>query len=195
MSADTTPITPARFAVALKDLSIGMLHVKVLEIRNSIAHLQYSNAELKPFAEGLATAMPENENNPTTDGTPDQDCIDAIKENEQVIDRMMERIAIIRVEVEERGASWEEFQAIGDAQTEVGAGDDNTNSSNADGRHSAWTDGTFQTGIIRNGQVHRDQDAGSRQGGGTLDDDQLRAAMDEQLRTLGDDDDDNGMHL
>ena len=56
MSADTRPISPARFAAALKDLSVGMLHLKVLEIRNSIAHLQYSNDQLRPFADGSATA-------------------------------------------------------------------------------------------------------------------------------------------
>lgn len=197
MSADTTPITPARFAAALKDLSIGMLQVKVLEIRNSIAHLQYSNAELKPFAEGLATAVSGTGNGTTTDGAPDQDCIDAIKENEEVIDRMMERIALIRMEVEERGASWAEMEANGDAPTEPNtAANTTTTSSDANERHSAWTDGTFQTGTIRGGQVQLDENAGSRQGGGTLNDDQLRAAMEEQLRNLGDaEEEENGMHL
>ncbi|UKZ80781.1 hypothetical protein TrVFT333_008546 [Trichoderma virens FT-333] len=141
MSADTTPISPARFASAIKDLSLGMLHLKVLEIRNSIAHLQYSNDQLKPFADGTSAALGEPA------AAPDQDCIDAIKENEVVIDRMAERLAIVRVEVEERGVSWTEFQS----QDEVEA------STNAEGtRHSAWTDGTFQTGTISNGQVRFD---------------------------------------
>ncbi|CEI64119.1 hypothetical protein FVEN_g8967 [Fusarium venenatum] len=198
-SADTRPIAPARFAAALKDLSIGMLHLKVLEIRNSIAHLQYSNDQLKPFAEGTETT-PSGEAS-----APDQDCIDAIRENEGVIDRMAERIALIRVEVEERGLNWTEFQhrdeseskndedaaaaavVNGNAQTDAAA-------SNTESRHDAWSDGTFQTGTIRNGEVHLDREAGRPEGGG-LNDEQLRRALEERMRDLGTDDDEGGMHL
>ncbi|KAJ4858826.1 hypothetical protein T069G_07093 [Trichoderma breve] len=154
MSADTTPISPARFASAIKDLSLGMLHLKVLEIRNSIAHLQYSNDQLKPFADGTSAALGESS------AAPDQDCIDAIKENEVVIDRMAERLAIIRAEVEDRGVSWTEFQSQDEveagANTEAGEaltnGDVVADDQAAETRHSAWTDGTFQTGTISNGQ-------------------------------------------
>ncbi|GKU00135.1 hypothetical protein FLAG1_07529 [Fusarium langsethiae] len=198
-SADTRPIAPERFAAALKDLSIGMLHLKVLEIRNSIAHLQYSNDQLKPFADGIETT-PSGEAS-----APDQDCIDAIRENEVVIDRMAERIALIRVEVEERGLNWTEFQnrdetaskndedaaaaavVNGDAQPDVAA-------SNTESRHDAWSDGTFQTGIIRNGEVHLDREAG-RPEGGSLSDEQLRRALEERMRDLGTEDDEGGMHL
>ncbi|RGP61186.1 hypothetical protein FSPOR_10171 [Fusarium sporotrichioides] len=197
-SADTRAIAPERFAAALKDLSIGMLHLKVLEIRNSIAHLQYSNDQLKPFAEGTET-IPSGEAS-----APDQDCIDAIRENEVVIDRMAERIALIRVEVEERGLNWTEFQnrdetaskndedaaaavVNGDAQPDVAA-------SNTESRHDAWSDGTFQTGTIRNGEVHLDREAG-RPEGGSLSDEQLRRALEERMRDLGTEDDEGGMHL
>jgi hypothetical protein len=98
MSSATTPISPARFAAALKDLPLSTLHLKAAELRNSIAHLDYSNEQLKPFAEGT------NEGN--SNGQPDQDCIDAIKENEGVIARMMERIELLKQEVEGRGSSW-----------------------------------------------------------------------------------------
>ena len=82
MSAETQPITPARFAEALQDLPTSALALKVLELRNSIAHLDYSNAELKPFADGTASAIESpGQQQATTTGTPDQDCIDAIKEN------------------------------------------------------------------------------------------------------------------
>ncbi|KAJ4163497.1 hypothetical protein LMH87_005220 [Akanthomyces muscarius] len=111
-SADTTPISPARFAAALKDLSVAMLHLKVLEIRNSIAHLQYSNDQLRPFADGTATAASSGAAAAAaaaSPGEPDQDCVDAIRENEQVVERMAERIALVRLEVEERGVSWDEF--------------------------------------------------------------------------------------
>jgi hypothetical protein len=175
-----------------------MLHLKVLEIRNSIAHLQYSNDQLKPFAEGTETA-PSGEAS-----APDQDCIDAIRENEGVIDRMAERIALIRAEVEERGLDWTEFQnrdeaaskndedaaaaaVNGDAQPDIAA-------SNTESRRDPWTDGTFQTGTIRNGEVHLDREAG-RPEGGSLSDEQLRRALEERMRDLGTEDDEGGMHL
>lgn len=166
MSADTTPIAPARFASAIKDLSIGMLHLKVLEIRNSIAHLQYSNDQLKPFAEGTSVALGETS---TSAAEPDQDCIDAIKENEVVIDRMAERLAIVRMEVEDRGISWTEFQSQDEVAASTDAGVEGIEEAAINGlvngeiagqsgetRHSAWTDGTFQTGTISNGQVQFD---------------------------------------
>ncbi|RDA84660.1 hypothetical protein CP532_3514 [Ophiocordyceps camponoti-leonardi (nom. inval.)] len=142
MSADTTPISPSRFAAALVDLSPGMLHLKLLEIRNSVAHLQYSNDQLKPFAEAE---------------TPDQDCVDALRENDVVIDRMAERVALIRVDVERRGLCWSDFnvddpppppdQAEDAAAAAAAAGDD------ANVPHAAWSDGTFQTGSLTNGEV------------------------------------------
>jgi len=49
---------------------------------------------------------------PYTDGTigePDSICIDAIKENEEVIERQLERLGLLRVEVELRGLNWREF--------------------------------------------------------------------------------------
>jgi hypothetical protein len=221
-SADTTPISPARFAAALKGLSIEMLHLKVLEIRNSIAHLQYSNDQLRPFAEGSATAATATTSSQATGGgsEPDQDCIDAIRENELVIDRMAERIALVRVEVEDRGASWTEFQSkeeadeaarqAADAAAAAANGANGANGINgtevngAAGRaHSAWTDGTFQTGTIRNGEVTLDDRtaAPARQaggaGGGGLSDEQLQRALEERMRELAsnDDGDDGGMHL
>ncbi|KPM38069.1 hypothetical protein AK830_g8497 [Neonectria ditissima] len=200
-SADTTPISPARFAAALKDLSLAMLHLKVLEIRNSIAHLQYSNDQLKPFAEGSAAVL----DNAAAEGVPDQDCIDAIKDNDLVIDRMAERIAIIRVEVEGRGLSWEEFKSRDEAESKnedepVTANGQTatttTTTTTTSSGSNPWTDGTFQTGTIRNGEVHMDSPA-SRPEGGSLSDEQLRRALEERMRNLGtdDDDDEGGMHL
>ncbi|GAB0132881.1 hypothetical protein EsDP_00001302 [Epichloe bromicola] len=215
MSADTRPISSARFAAALKDLSISMLHLKVLEIRNSIAHLQYSNDQLKPFAEGTATALCDASANATSP-QPDQDCIDAIKENEAVIDRMAERIALVRAEVEERGMSWTEFQSNEEAEAAVEkakaqAEDRQVNGQASDtqqpveGLHSAWTDGTFQTGTIRNGEFHTDSGPAAPQtsagtSGGRLNDEELRQVVEERMRNLGnrgevDDDEEGGMHL
>ena len=230
MSADTTPISSSRFAAALKDLSVEMLRLKVLEIRNSIAHLQYSNDQLKPFAEGTAVAASTasastSDSTATTTTTstannnePDQDCIDAIRENEGVIDRMAERIALIRLEVEERGVSWNEFQSKEEVEAQQlqqqqqqqqreseqnGDGEQEGSRVNGNGvGHSPWTDGTFQTGTIRNGEVHFDAPQGQTQGqtqGGSLSDEQLRRALEERMRELnhddGPEDEDGGMHL
>jgi hypothetical protein len=224
-SADPTPIPSARFATALKELSVEMLHLKVLEIRNSIAHLQYSNDQLKPFAEGTSVAAAASDGAPNTTTSqppaePDQDCIDAIRENEQVIDRMAERIALIRIEVEERGVSWTEFQSKDEVderqrqqqqQQQDNPASDAAHSNSSDGQvnggshgseqqqqqHSAWADGTFQTGTIRNGQVQFDAQPGRPQGG-TLSDEQLRQALEQRMRELNPDDADDadgGMHL
>ena len=91
MSATATPIPPARFAAALRDLPLSSLHAKAAELRNSIAHLLSSNEELKPFA-----------------AAGDKDCAEAITENEEVIRRMEERISLLKIEVEGRGMKWVE---------------------------------------------------------------------------------------
>lgn len=113
----TDPITPARFAAALPDLPLASLHLKVLELRNALRHLADSNAQLQPFADGTATARDSRAPVP---GLPDPDCADAIAENECVMARMRERIALVRREVSRRGASWAEFEEGGGAALEPG---------------------------------------------------------------------------
>lgn len=198
MSSESAPITPALFAEALKDLPASTLALKVLELRNSIAHLDYSNEELKPFAEGRATAIDSTSNAtaPASENQPDQDCIDAIRENEAVIERMQERIALIRTEVENRGLSWDEFKGkVEEEKKEEAAeqtnGDNHqttaatttTNGVNGEARdgqqqHPAWSDGTFTTGTIRG-----------------LGDEELLRRLQERMPELQDDDEEGGMHL
>ncbi|WQF78155.1 Putative translation machinery-associated protein [Colletotrichum destructivum] len=237
MSADTHPISPARFAEAVRDLSLATLHLKALEIRNSILHLQYSNAQLKPYAEGAATTLDAAD---ASLGRPDPDCVEAIRENDVVIARMEERVQIIREEVEGRGHSWNEFRSKEEVESEQQAGaangvngtttatttnglgaaraeeeriagqsaqaanESSTTTTTAASQHPAWLDGTFQMGTIRNGEIHLDttpaQPAPQTNGtGGRLSDDELRRAMEERMRGLGDgggdDDNDGGMHL
>ncbi|KAF6837358.1 secondary alcohol dehydrogenase [Colletotrichum musicola] len=220
MSADTTPISPTRFAAAIHDLSLPTLHLKVLEIRNSILHLRYSNAQLTPFAEGTATTLDAAD---AAAGRPDPTCVEAIRENELVIARMEERVALIRAEVEGRGHSWDEFKSKDEVDAESGAATTNgtaaiptTNGLGAAreeedriagqtettgaSQHPAWMDGTFQTGTIRNGEIQMDAQPGQRANGttgGRLTDEELRRAMEERMRGLGgdDNDDDGGMHL
>ncbi|KAM3512969.1 hypothetical protein MY11210_003369 [Beauveria gryllotalpidicola] len=211
-SADTTPISAERFAAALPSLSLPLLALKVLEIRNSIAHLQYSNDQLRPFA------ADDND-----EGGADPVCVDAIRENEAVIERMAERIALIRIEVEDvRGVSWQDFEDK--AQMETRAREEARLASGVLRRQqqqqqqeegevtgiaaqvngvesSPWTDGTFQTGTLRNGEVHMDAVPGTRGtngggAGGSLSDEQLRAAMEERMRQMtADADEDGGLHL
>lgn len=213
------PITPARFAAALQDLPLSSLALKVAELRNSIAHLDYSNEQLKPFA------------HPTTPGeAEDRDCVEAIQENEVVIQRMEERINLVREEVERRGASWREvgFMVSGTAEMDAEGkinghagedvamtngvvGDEARVNGHGDGRgseggmegaeggtHSAWTDGTFQTGTIGGGggAVTLDQapGQGQRRQGGTLGDEELRRRLEERMRA-DEADEDAGMHL
>ncbi|KAL5313959.1 hypothetical protein ACEPPN_018383 [Leptodophora sp. 'Broadleaf-Isolate-01'] len=209
MSSTTLPISPTAFALALKDLPLSTLHLKAMELRNSIAHLDYSNEQLRPFADGTEAS---------TGGRPDADCVEAIKENEVVIARQVERIALLRAEVEGRGGRWEEFQSkeeiegVGNGTgTGIGTveeGGQGQGEAEAEGalageRSSAWTDGTFQTGRIVNGEVRMDGDVqtnGAVNGtssttGGRLDDEALRRAMEERMRALAEEGDDEGMHL
>lgn len=193
MSSDALPISPARFALAIQDLPLSTLHLKAAEIRNSIAHLDYSNEELKPFAEG------KNEGG---NGEIDLDCVEAIKENEAVIERMMERLGLLRSEVERRGQVWVEGGF--DGKEEEGSGEAGTVDGDVNGqeRSSAWTDGTFTTGRIVNGEVQMDNSSSNTAPantttngtGGRLDDEALRRAMEERMREDAEDNE-GGMHL
>jgi len=221
MSSQTLPISPSAFASALQDLPLSTLHLKAAELRNSIAHLDYSNEQLKPFADGTDPSLPRTREGAPAE--PDQDCVDAIRENEIVIARMVERIALLKAEVEGRGCSWTEFSVpkegedLGEKEEVNGTLLNGTDGQSAGGeeetRSAAWTDGTFQTGRIVNGEVRMDgagagvvgngtngisASVNGTNGGGRLDDEALRRAMEERMRALAteDDGDDNeGMHL
>jgi len=194
MSSDALPISPARFALAIQDLPLSTLHLKAAEIRNSIAHLDYSNEELKPFAEGR---------NEGGNGQVDLDCVEAIKENEGVIERMVERMGLLRSEVERRGQVWVEGgfdgKEEGERSGEVEMVDGEVNGQE---RSSAWINGTFTTGRIVNGQVQMNgslsnpapTNTTTNGTGGRLDDEALRRAMEERMREDAEDGD-GGMHL
>ncbi|KAJ4424793.1 hypothetical protein N0V82_000512 [Gnomoniopsis sp. IMI 355080] len=252
----TTPITPARFAAALKDLSIASLHLKVLEIRNALLHLAHSNAQLQPFADGTETSLN------LAPGEPDPDCVEAIRENEIVIERMRERIELVKAEVVARGLSWSEFEEVTNelvednepgvvarvggsgsqgATEETGsrpltngldgtrADDDGEEGESVNAtasssiRGNPWTDGTFQVGTIRNGELHMDSEPPRRNGtgansssaasaaaaaatttrtqpaaasgGGRLTDEELRRLLEVRLAEDANDEEDGGLHL
>ncbi|CAL3968858.1 unnamed protein product [Diplocarpon coronariae] len=202
MPSDTTPISTARFAKALKSLPLSTLHLKAMELRNSIAHLDYSNEQLRPFAAGTE---------PSQNGTPDPDCADAIRENEIVIARQMERIELLRKEVEGRGNSWTEFQSAEEVEKRRAelnggeemlangtGGEDSQLRGVEEGRSSAWNDGTIRMGRIVDGEIRMEGEAsGVRNGaGGGLDDETLRRAMEQRMRALAEEEaDDEGVHL
>ena len=94
MSSNAIPISPARFAAALTDLPLSSLYAKAAELDNSISHLQKSNTQLLPFAQ---------------DG--DSDCRQALEENQEVIERMEDRIHLLKLEVQKRGQVWHELRA------------------------------------------------------------------------------------
>lgn len=97
MSSESQPITPERFAEAIKDLPLSALHAKASEIRNSIAHLRRSNEELQTFI----TESCESE-------TDKRELESYVAENEGVIAAMKERVQLLKDEVEWRGQRWVE---------------------------------------------------------------------------------------
>lgn len=108
MSSTATPIPPQRFAEAIKELPLANLHLKAAEIRNSISHLVSSNQQLQPFAD-----------------EGDSECAEAFQENLVVIQRMEERISLLKGEVERRDFKWgedeprpENAESNGDARVE-----------------------------------------------------------------------------
>ena len=154
MSTDARPIDPARFALALEGLPIENLHTKAAEIRNSIAHLKHSNEQMLPFAD-----------------EGDDDCREAMFENLTVINRMNERIELLRAEVEKRGMRWSEGEV---EDSKMVNGDGKAVVVNVNGHAAA--NGTGES---------------PRAPSGRLNDDELRR----QLEAHMGDDDEDGVHL
>jgi hypothetical protein len=174
MSSDAAPITSARFAAALKDLSIGSLHAKVAELRNSIGHLRDSNKQMEDFLR----AQPDEQR-------ADPDLVDAIHENREVVARMEGRIAMVKAEVEDRGMPWpteEEGEGI------VGNGVIGTAGDREGQRQHS------------NGDAARDADVAARppdapQQSGRLSDEELARRMRERMDDMDDGAEEGGLHL
>ena len=150
MSSTATPIPPQRFAQAIKELPLANLHSKGAEIRNSIAHLESSNQQLQPFA-----------------NNGDSDCVQAIQENLVVIQRMEERILLLKGEVESRGFTWAE---------------DESRPENVE------LDGHIVNEV-------RDASRNVRPSGGRLGDDELARRLRQQIEDDDDDEAQDGVHL
>ncbi|MCJ1396669.1 hypothetical protein MMC18_009561 [Xylographa bjoerkii] len=159
MSSNAPAITPARFAAALPELPLPSLHTKAAELRNSIAHLEASNDQLKPFAD-----------------EGDVDCADAIRENEEVMKRMTDRIVLLKAEVEGRGYLWD--NGVTDITgKEPGEEDVDMVNGNA-------TSGTERHRV--NGRPER-----AGRAGGSLSDEELARRLRERMEV----DEEDGLHL
>lgn len=104
MSSGARPIPSSQFALAIHDLPIENLYTKAKEIENSIEHLQKSNRQLQEYSDSI-------KNDATLPGevkeeVGDKECLEAIRENEVVIDRQKERVEMLKQEVERRGGLW-----------------------------------------------------------------------------------------
>ena len=169
MSAEALPISPEQFAVALETLPVSNLYAKTFELRNSIAHLERSNAELELFM---------------AESGRDEDCAQAVEENKQVIDRMRQRVELIKAEVEKRGARWHEADATEDSRVAVdGVTDEQLTEDEPQTREHQVS--------IREGRSEEDRSA---RPGGRLTDEQLRHQVLSQLNGEEDDEED-GVHL
>ena len=123
MSAESRPIAAEAFAAALTELPLSAVYAKALEIQNSKVHLERSNAELRLFIQ-------------ETPGG-DKDCEEAVVENEDVIKRMVERIALVRAEVEGRGQKWIDLE--GTPEEEGKDGEDTSERQEQNGETAAAT--------------------------------------------------------
>lgn len=156
MSSDATPITPERFAKAIKELPLANLHSKAAEIRNSIAHLVSSNQQLQPLAD-----------------EGDVDCADAIEDNLVVIQRMEERIVLLKGEVEARGFKWAEEGSRPGSVESIG--------------HASGEE-------VRVASLRTHREASTRPYGSRLGDEELARRLREQMEDI-DENEVQGVHL
>jgi hypothetical protein len=164
MATAPRPITTEQFTLAIQDLPLENVYAKAAEIQNSISHLQRSNAQLKEFSDSIRNdASIEGE---TREEVGDRECLEAIRENEEVIERQRERIALLRQEVERRGQRWHEGGANGEVGDE---GEAVVNGTGARAPGGRLTDEELRRRMEE--QMRDDEDdeeGGAAQGGGGL---------------------------
>ena len=165
MSSNATPISPARFAAALPSLPLPNLHLKAAELRNSIAHLEYSNSQLQPLAE-----------------EGDRDCKEAVEENRETIARMEERLELLKAEVEGRGFPWGEVRGADEEVKRSGRDDEREDRNGAVEERDEGNSGV-------NGQNGREE--GRRR----LGDEELARRLQERMAEDMMDEGDDGLHL
>jgi hypothetical protein len=161
------PISPTRFREAIQELPIGNLHGKATELRNSIDHLRRSNNDLAEFPD-------------------DPDCKEAVTENQEVIQRMEDRILMLKEEVERRGMRWVEGDDYKEGMPEPGE----AVVMNGTGGHAMTVNGTAQDSTASQQAATTSTDAAS----GRLTDEQLRQLLAERMGEP-DNGEDEGVHL
>jgi hypothetical protein len=183
MSSGARPISPTQFREAIQDLPISNLHAKAAELRNSIQHLKSSNAQLQEFADA-----------------GDRDCKEAIKENEDVVDRMETRILLLKVEVEGRGMLWLEDEGYKEGVLPAEPGEEVApvvNGVNGD-RDVEMRQGGTQDGARTDAPTNEAREGQAQATSGRLTDEELRRML---ARRMGDpdgggeDEEEQGVHL
>ena len=200
MSSAAQPISSAAFSAALEGLPAETLYTKAAEIRNSVAHLERSNAQLQHYSDSIAhdPSIPAD-----VRGAGDQECLDAIRENTVVIDRQKARIALLEAEVERRGGRWHDAGAGGQGSEganrngardatgdDEGRGEEDDDDDDDDG---ATPDLTRASTI--NTQTSSGGSAAAGRQGPRLTDEELRRRLAERMGEDGEGEDDDGMHL
>lgn len=163
------PIDPARFALALEDLSLASLHAKAAELRNSLYHLRHSNAQLQTFADA-----------------GDADCADAIRENEMVMERFRQRVELIKVEVvEKRSMPWVDWNEEGGEKGLVnGNATEDVEMANGDGGARETVQTASEGSALQNSATAAQS--------GSLSDQELQRRIMQQME---DADEEGGLHL
>lgn len=141
MATENLPIHPTAFAEAIQELPLSSVYAKVAELRNSIAHLHRSNAELRLFL--IESQDPEDEK---------KEIEGYITDNEGVVTSIQERIGLLRTELERRGQP--SLEEVLDGQEK-----DKDSNGRGDGSlgHAPATNGT-------NGSAGGQQDSTGRDG-------------------------------
>jgi hypothetical protein len=147
MSSEALPISPAAFAEAITELTLPVLYAKVAELRNSIAHLQRSNAELRTFiTESCETEADKRE----LEGY--------IVENEGVKESMDARIALCKAEVERRGQTWIELDEITGSEEGKPEGEGTTRSESTSATVAPTANGNGNTEASARRSTERDNE-------------------------------------
>lgn len=107
MTSEARPVSPNSFAAAIEDLPVENLYTKAVEINNSVAHLERSNRTLQEYSDSIKN---DESLDAETRQYGDKDCLEAIRENEVVIERQQERVRLLKAEVERRGQRWHEAE-------------------------------------------------------------------------------------
>lgn len=156
MSAQSISFTASMFADAIKDLPLPNIFAKASEIENSIAHLHRSNDEMRAF---VADSCDTEEDKREIEGY--------VSDNEGLVTSMLERIALLKAEVEGRGQRWIEAANGTDTNAAGAQGQQTAPSSSSTTTAQPVVNGTAEgeAHLDETAQEPRDSDADREQEG------------------------------